>query len=118
MRDFTKRDPAALDYRDAFANAPTAKMRSQIIENERRVARNTQTGIASHQSVNGIPLPYVTGAMLPSGMGMQSALFSLVNYIKSGFVFGEGNNEKEYSKKHYSVVFEDWKTRFGMPLEW
>ncbi len=117
MRDFTKRDPAAPDYRDAFAQAPTAKERSRIIENERRTARNTQTAIASHQSVNGIPLPYVTGAMAPPGH--QPAYMSLKNYINNGFAFqGEGINEKAYAKQRFMIVFEDWKTRFGMPLEW
>lgn len=112
-----QRPVEAVDYRVAYKAATSTKDKSIIRENELRTARNTGTAVASDEYANGIPLPWVTGAMAPSGN--QPAYMSLKNYIKNGFKFeGGGINDAAYAKANFMRVFEDWKTRFGMPLTW
>lgn len=114
------RKHGAPDYRDLVARATTASDIRKARENELRTARNTKTAIASDASVGGVPLPYVTGAMAPQGVS-QPGLMSLANYIRAGFRFtGEGINSAEYARNNADFVrlFEDWRARFGMPINW
>lgn len=111
-----KRDLGEVDYRVRYAAATTSKERSLIRENEKRTAQNTLTGVASDESVQGIPVPYVTGAMKPAATS-QPALMALARYIRAGFKF-DSESARLYAMNNYASYFEDWRDRFHMPLTW
>lgn len=111
------RKPNEIDYRVRYSAAKTASERRTILQKEINTAARTGTAVASMNDYKGVPLPEVFGSRAPTAN--RPAYYSLYNYIKAGFVFtGEGINNKDYAKENFSIVFEDWKTRFNMPLDW
>lgn len=96
---------------------PDINKRRQIKQAAFNKARNAGLAFESESTVNGVPMPTVTGAWMPTGN--QPAFYSLANYIQLGFRFsGGGIHDPEYAKQRFRAVFEDWAAKYGMPLNW